>query len=217
MTSERTRSMLRHERKIWKSGAASLAGVDEAGRGPLAGPVVAAAVLVTPGFFISGVDDSKKLSPGRREELFERIMSEASGVGVGIVDHSVIDEVNILNATFRAMHQAIARLPVQPGYLLIDGNRFREESDGSPGARRIPFTTIVHGDGESFAIAAASIVAKVTRDRIMREYDRLYPGYGFGRHKGYPTLQHRQAITRLGLSPIHRRSFTFSRPHSRGS
>lgn len=180
-----------------------VAGIDEAGRGPLAGPVVAAAVVFAPGTFIPGVDDSKKLSPRVRAELFDRIVGSALAVGIGEADNFVIDEINILNATFLAMDRAVGYLAVRPGHLLVDGNLFRP----GPFAAGIPFSTVVGGDGECFSIAAASIVAKVTRDRRMEEFDRQYPGYGFAKHKGYGTADHRAAICRLGFCPIHRRSF----------
>ncbi len=185
-----------------------VAGIDEAGRGPLAGPVVAAAVVFGPGVRISGVDDSKKLTPRARADLFARIMTQALAVGVGTVESRVIDEINILNAAFLAMDRAVASLSVRPGHLLIDGNFFR------PGAATagIPVTTVIGGDGVCFSIAAASIVAKVTRDRIMEDFDRIYPGYGFARHKGYGTASHRQAIAGLGFCPIHRRSFHSTLP-----
>lgn len=192
---------LRYEKKCWRKGFQHVAGVDEAGRGPLAGPVVAAAVIFPQAFFLPEVNDSKQLSGEQREELYGRIMASASAVGVGVVDHCVIDEINILQATYRAMHEAIRRLSVVPDHLLVDGNRF------DPAPAGVPFTTIVDGDALSLAIAAASIVAKVTRDRMMIEFDALYPGYGFARHKGYATPEHREAIFRLGYSPIHRRSF----------
>jgi ribonuclease HII len=162
--------------------------------------VVAAAVLVSPGFFLPRVNDSKLLRPSIREELYGEILDGAAGVGVGIVPHDEIDRVNILNATMRAMEQAIAALPERPEFLLIDGNRYAAEE--------IPYATVVHGDALCFSVAAASIIAKVTRDRIMVEYDRLYPEYGFARHKGYGTQAHREAILRHGLSPIHRLTFT---------
>ncbi|HET6271598.1 MAG TPA: ribonuclease HII [Bacteroidota bacterium] len=200
MSSERAVEVsLRYERKCWRKGFQHVAGVDEAGRGPLAGPVVAAAVIFPRAFFLPEVNDSKQLSGEQREELYGRIMASASAVGVGVVDHVVIDEINILQATYRAMHDATRRLAITPDHLLIDGNRF--EPDG------IPFTTIIDGDALSLCIAAASIVAKVTRDRIMVGYDAVYPAYGFARHKGYATPEHREAIFKLGYSPIHRRSF----------
>ncbi|MFN0158078.1 MAG: ribonuclease HII [Bacteroidota bacterium] len=195
----RRQRMLSHERDVGKSGITHVAGVDEAGRGPLAGPVVAAAVIFEPEFFIPEVNDSKQLTPDEREELYAAIMSGATAVGVGIIDHIIIDEINILNATYRAMHAAIRQLAVTPQHLLVDGNRFDDMG--------IPFTTIIAGDALSFSIAAASIIAKVTRDRLMVEYDGLYPGYGFAANKGYATKEHRDAIFRLGYCEIHRRSF----------
>jgi ribonuclease HII len=191
---------LAHERGLWDRGIRVVAGIDEAGRGPLAGPVVASAVVVSPDFYLADVDDSKKLSPVARSRLYDSILAGARGVGIGIVDHEEIDRINILNATFEAMHRAVDSLSSRPEYLLIDGNRFR--------GRDIPFSVIVDGDAQCFSIAAASIVAKVTRDRIMENYDREFPGYGFARHKGYGTAQHRGAIARMGLCAIHRRSFT---------
>jgi ribonuclease HII len=191
--------MLRHERDLWSRGIHMVAGVDEAGRGPLAGPVVAAAVVVRPEFYLPTVDDSKKLSPHVREALFDQIMDGAVSVGVGIVGHEIIDQINILNATFEAMGQAVSGLTRQPEFLLIDGNRYR--------GGEIPFSTIVGGDGLCFSVAAASIIAKVTRDRLMVQYDALYPIYGFARHKGYGTAQHRSAILEHGVCPIHRKSF----------
>jgi ribonuclease HII len=191
--------MLRYEWDLWGRGLAQIAGIDEAGRGPLAGPVVASAVVFPPYFFIPDVNDSKQLSAVHRAALFDEIMTHAVAVGVGIVDHEIIDQVNILNATYLAMHRAIRRLPLVPDYLLVDGNRFLSAG--------IPFSTIVGGDGSSFSIAAASIIAKVTRDRMMLEYDKQFPGYGFAHHKGYATPEHRKAIKKLGLSNIHRRTF----------
>jgi ribonuclease HII len=176
-----------------------IAGVDEAGRGPLAGPVVAAAVIFRPGTLIDGVDDSKVLSASRREALAAEIRAAAVEVGVGVVSHEEIDRINILRATHLAMEQAVRLLPVVPDLLLIDGNSFRHES--------LKYVNIVDGDALCFSIAAASIIAKVERDRLMMEYDRQYPEYGFAAHKGYGTEQHRKAIAKYGLSPIHRRSF----------
>ncbi len=195
-----TVDMLRHERDCWMNGLMRVAGVDEAGRGPLAGPVVAAAVIFEPEYFIDGVNDSKLLSPEEREELYERIIVEALTYGVGIVHHDVIDSINILQATYRAMHEAIIHLSITPSILLIDGNRFLDNG--------IAYKTIIDGDALSFSIAAASIIAKVTRDRMMVEYDKQFPGYGFAQHKGYATPQHRDAIKQMGLCEIHRRSFT---------
>jgi len=201
MNSEQA-SLLSLEESLRKNGL-RVAGIDEAGRGPLAGPVVAAAVVFSAGTFISGMDDSKKLSPGLRARLFEEIRDRAVALGVGVIDSTVIDEINILNATFLAMDRAVGSLGLRPGHLIIDGNIFRP----GPESSGIPFSTITGGDGRCFSIAAASVVAKVTRDRLMEEFDAVYPGYGFGRHKGYGTAAHREAILRLGLCPIHRRSF----------
>jgi len=198
----RTRSsgtLLRFERELWRGGFTLVAGIDEAGRGPLAGPVVAAAVIFRPGQTIPPVTDSKQLTSNQRETLCDQIMRMATAVGVGIVDHHVIDRVNILQATYRAMHKAVRRLALRPEYLLIDGNRFR--------GKDIPFLTIVDGDARSASIAAASIVAKVTRDHMMLDYDSRYPGYGFAKHKGYPTAEHCDAIRRLGYCTIHRKTF----------
>lgn len=189
----------RHEAERWAAGAVLVAGVDEAGRGPLAGPVVAAAVVLPRALEISGIDDSKRLTPAKREELFGRINAEAVGVGVGIVSEKVIDEINILRATFRAMRDAVARLNRAPDHVLVDGDRIPD--------LEVPQTAIHRGDEKSAAIAAASIVAKVTRDRMLVEYDARYPGYGFARHKGYGTPEHIAALTRLGPCEIHRRSF----------
>jgi ribonuclease HII len=200
----RRRAMLSHERRLWDRGLRLIAGIDEAGRGPLAGPVVAAAVIVGSDFYLAEVDDSKKLSPVKRERLYDEIMHGALAVGVGSVDHEVIDRVNILNATIEAMHRAVNSLRWTPEFLLVDGNQYRGGAEG----RSIPFCTIIGGDRRCFSIAAASIIAKVTRDRLMQQYDHDFPGYGFAKHKGYGTREHREAITRLGPSPIQRRTFT---------
>ncbi len=195
----RRATMLQYERELWSNGVVPVAGIDEAGRGPLAGPVVAAAVIFPTEFFIPEVTDSKQLTHEVREALYDQIMSSAAGVGIGIVNHRRIDEINILNATFEAMNIAIRQLGITPSHLLVDGNRFA----GSD----IPCTTIVAGDARSFTIAAASIVAKVTRDRLMLGFDEIYRGYGFASNKGYATKEHREAIAQFGLCEIHRRSF----------
>ncbi|MFY9398746.1 MAG: ribonuclease HII [Desulfomonilia bacterium] len=178
-----------------------LCGVDEAGRGPLAGPVAAAAVILEPGHRLRlEVRDSKSLSPSQRERLFETIMtSPGVQVGYSLVDERCIDETNILSATLKAMREAVFNLPQAPRFAVIDGNV----------APDLPCTcyTVVKGDRLEPSISAASIVAKVIRDRHMEQMDRLYPGYGFARHKGYPTREHFEAIRRLGACPIHRRSF----------
>ncbi len=182
-----------------KSGYFQIAGVDEAGRGPLAGPVVSAAVVLPDSFDIDGIDDSKKLSPKKRTELFPRIQESAQAVGVGIVDAPTIDSINILQATLQSMAMAVADLSVNPDYLLVDG--IFEIS------LPLPQKTIKKGDSRSMSIAAASIIAKVTRDRLMVEYDDLYPQYGFAKHKGYPTKAHKKAVRQFGCSPIHRKSY----------
>lgn len=196
---EREERMRRHEVELWEGGAELVAGVDEAGRGPLAGPVVAAAVVLPRELSIEGIDDSKKLSGAKREEFFDLISGEAVAVGVGSVSEKVIDEINILNATHRAMREALDALEVRPSHVLVDGNAVP--------SLEIPQTALNQGDRRSTAIAAASIVAKVTRDRLLIEMDARYPGYGFAKHKGYGTPEHISALMRLGPCEIHRRSF----------
>lgn len=176
-----------------------IAGIDEAGRGALAGPVVAAAVILPISCQISGVTDSKQLTPKRRAELFDDIHRTAVAVGVGRVDNEEIDRINILQATMGAMAQAIAQITPAPDYALVDGTHLPEIF--------LPAEAIPKGDTLIQSIAAASIIAKVTRDRLMIEFDETYPGYGFQVHKGYGTLLHRQAIAQLGPCTIHRRSF----------
>jgi ribonuclease HII len=187
------------EQALWSQGIASIAGVDEAGRGPLAGPVVAAAAMFPKNTMIDNVDDSKKCTAKQREELFTVIMEQAVCVGIGIVDHEEIDRINILQATILAMRKSIEHMTVRPEYAIIDGNSFKHET--------LKFQTIIKGDEKSFTIAAASIVAKVTRDRLMCELDSRFPQYGFAQHKGYGTRQHIEAIRTYGLCEIHRRSF----------
>jgi ribonuclease HII len=177
----------------------SVAGLDEAGRGPLAGPVVAAAVVLGPGTRIAGVDDSKRLTPEEREALYPVIHARAVAVGVGVVDAETIDRVNILQATRRAMGLALRSLGLEPELVLTDFVAL----DGL----RCPQRNLVNGDQRSATVAAASIIAKVTRDRMMAEADREYPQYGFGRHKGYATLEHLAALIMHGPCPLHRRTF----------
>ena len=191
--------MLIHDTALYEAGYRLIAGVDEAGRGPLAGPVVAAAVTFLSDTSILGIDDSKKLTESRREFLYEEIQQKAAGYGVGIVDREVIDDINILRASLEAMRLAILKLPIQPDFLLIDG-LYLPDID-------LPMQALPHGDSLSASIAAASIIAKVTRDRIMRKLDRMYPQYGFSRNKGYPTPQHLAALDKFGPCKIHRRSF----------
>ena len=194
-----TAAPYRYEAKAWKTGLSRIAGVDEAGRGPLAGPVVAAAVVIAPDRRIRGVADSKVLPPERREELFAVIHERAVAVGVGIVDHLTIDRINILEATRVAMGQALAALAVVPDLIITDFVALR--------ACPCPQRNLVDGDARCASVAAASIVAKVTRDRLMREVDVQFPDYGFAKHKGYATAEHLAAIDRHGLCPLHRRSF----------
>ena len=196
---ERLQKMLEIEEGLYSKGIKLVCGVDEAGRGPLCGPVVAAAVILKPDSKIEGVNDSKKLSEKKREQVYEAIMQNALAVGVGMSDVDVIESVNILNATKLAMKEAISKLKVQPEYVLIDGNQMIDIT--------IPGETVVHGDAISESIAAASIVAKVTRDRMLIEWDKEYPEYGFAKHKGYGTKAHTDAIAKYGLTPLHRPSF----------
>jgi len=191
--------MLEYENKYWLAGVRHVAGVDEAGRGPLAGPVVAAAVIFEQDVLIDGVNDSKKLTEKKRETLFRLIHEQALAVGIGIVGHDVIDRINILQASFLAMHKALELLSIQPQQLLVDGNFFRHE--------KYPVENIIKGDSLSHSIAAASIIAKVTRDALMRDLHDQYPHYGFAKHKGYGTKAHIEAIRQFGYCPIHRRSF----------
>jgi ribonuclease HII len=189
----------RFEAQAWRTGLTRIAGVDEAGRGPLAGPVVAAAVIIAPDRRVRGVADSKVLPPERREELFTLIQARAVAVGVGIVDHFTIDRINILEATRLAMDQALAALALVPELIITDFVSLR--------ACPCPQRNLVDGDARCASVAAASIVAKVTRDRLMRELDAEFPAYGFAKHKGYATPEHIAAIDRHGLCPQHRRSF----------
>jgi ribonuclease HII len=192
-------SLLHFEMQALRQGYARIAGIDEAGRGPLAGPVVAAAVILPNGVDLPGVNDSKKLSPGKRDELYDLIMSSAAAVGVGFSDAGLVDAINILQATLAAMKQAVSKMTISPDYLLIDGI--------SKVPLPIPQKTIKKGDSLSLSIAAASIIAKVTRDRLMGEYEARFPGYGFAAHKGYGCASHLAAIAELGPCPIHRKTF----------
>lgn len=190
-------SFYENEAKI--NGFSNCAGIDEAGRGPLAGPVVAAACILREDIPIYGLDDSKKIPENRREILYEEIIRKAKCFAVIRIEHDVIDEINILEATKRAMRMCVESLCVSPDLLLIDAVNLKGTG--------IPVQAIIKGDAKSNSIAAASILAKVTRDRIMREYDIIYPGYGFAKHKGYGTKEHYAAIERLSICPIHRRTF----------
>ena len=192
--------MLRREQELWTEGVSRVAGVDEVGVGPLAGPVVAAAVVFEPGCRIRGIDDSKKLSAARREALADEIRQRAASWSVVRVEPEEIDRINVLQASLSAMRRAVLQLDPPPQRVLVDGRAIP--------ALSIPQETWIKGDARCFAIAAASILAKTSRDAMMIDYDDEYPGYGFASHKGYPTVAHRTAIRRLGPSPIHRRSFT---------
>ena len=193
------KNMWQFEEELFAQGYQLVCGVDEAGRGPLAGPVCAAAVILPPHLEIPGLDDSKKLSDKRRRELFPIIKEQAIAYGIGFASHEEIDEINILQATYLAMERAIAQLQVKPEYALIDGNRAKDFG--------LPVKTVVKGDSLSANIAAASVLAKVTRDMLMEEAALEYPGYGFEIHKGYGTRAHYDALRELGASKIHRMTF----------
>lgn len=196
---ERYQIMSEYEEQAFSNGIRLVAGMDEAGRGPLAGPVVAAAVILDPDQPVYGVNDSKKLSEKRRAVLKPVIEAQAVSFGIGIIDEQVIDRINILEATKEAMCQAVAALDPQPELILIDALTIPQI--------QIPQQGIIKGDAKSVSIAAASILAKETRDAIMRAYDEIYPEYGFAKHKGYGTKDHIEAIRKYGPCPIHRRSF----------
>lgn len=187
------------EEQLRAAGYTAVCGIDEAGRGPLAGPVVAAAVILAPGTALPGVNDSKKLTEKKREALFDYIKENALAYGIGRASEQEIDEINILQATFLAMRRAVDALPVSADYALVDGNRIQ--------GLDIPADCVIGGDGKVLSIAAASILAKVTRDREMRALAQQYPAYGFEKHKGYGTKAHYQAIAEHGICPIHRRTF----------
>ena len=197
---ERLLELSKYEKEYYEKGFTHIAGIDEAGRGPLAGPVVAAAVILPKGCLMEGVNDSKKVSEKKREKLYDDIIENAVAWGVGIVDNNVIDEINILEATRKAMHEAVQNLQVKPDYILIDAEK-KVDTNG------IPYLPIIKGDALSISIAAASIIAKVTRDRMMREYDKVFPAYGFEKHKGYGTKAHLDAIKENGICMIHRKTF----------
>ena len=189
----------RYEREAFAEGFAVVCGVDEAGRGPLAGPVCAAAVVLPRETVIEGLNDSKKLTDQKRRALYDVITERAVACGIAFASEQEIDEINILQATFLAMERAMQKLTVRPQLALIDGNRAKDFG--------LPVRTIVHGDSLSASIAAASILAKVTRDRLMEELDGEYPQYGFAVHKGYGTKRHYEALREFGPCPIHRRTF----------
>ena len=189
------------ENELRKKGFNTICGIDEAGRGPLAGPVVVASVIMPADSMIEGVNDSKKVSEKKREKLYDLILEEAIIYGVGIIGQDEIDEINILNATKKALTLSLKELTTKPDLIIVDALTHIDTMG-------IPYESIIKGDAKCYSIAAASIIAKVTRDRIMREWDAVYPEYGFQQHKGYGTAKHIAAIREYGLCPIHRRSFT---------
>lgn len=194
----RLEKMLAYEKELYAQGIDLIAGVDEVGRGPLAGPVVAAAVILPKACKIPGLNDSKKIPKSKHKEIYEAVLQNAIAIGIGIKDNQVIDQVNIYEATKLAMMEAIGQLEPQPQHLLIDAMKLDLP---------IPQTSTIKGDANSLSIAAASIVAKVTRDQMMEEFDREYPGYDFAQNAGYGTTKHLAGLDQLGVTPIHRRSF----------
>ena len=194
----RLEKMLAYEKELYTQGIHLIAGVDEVGRGPLAGPVVAAAVILPKACKIPGLNDSKKIPKSKHKEIYEAVLQNAVAIGIGIKDNQVIDQVNIYEATKLAMMESIGQLEPQPQHLLIDAMKLDLP---------IPQTSIIKGDANSLSIAAASIVAKVTRDQMMEEFDREYPGYDFAQNAGYGTAKHLAGLDKLGVTPIHRRSF----------
>jgi len=189
------------ENELYRDGAKKICGIDEAGRGPLAGPVVVAAVIMPQDSMIEGVNDSKKISEKKREKIYDQILEEAISYGVAIIGQDEIDEINILNATKKGLTVSLQELSQKPDLILVDALNGIDTMG-------IPYDSIIKGDAKCYSIAAASIIAKVTRDRIMREWDKVYPEYGFEKHKGYGTAAHIAAIRENGICPIHRRSFT---------
>ena len=194
----RLEQMLRYEKELYATGCQYIAGIDEVGRGPLAGPVVAAAVILPKNCKIKGLNDSKKVPKKKHKEIYQEVLKQAISVGIGIKDNQVIDEVNIYEATKLAMIEAVGNLKITPQHLLIDAMKLDLQ---------IPQTSIIKGDANSLSIAAASIVAKVTRDRMMTDYDLTYPGYDFAHNVGYGTQHHLEGLKRRGITPIHRKTF----------
>ena len=194
----RLEKMLTYEKDLYKQGLTLIAGVDEVGRGPLAGPVVAAAVILPQGCKIKGLNDSKKIPKKKHLEVFQAVQDQALSIGIGIIDNQVIDQVNIYEATKLAMKEAISQLSLQPQHLLIDAMKLDLP---------ISQTSIIKGDANSLSIAAASIIAKVTRDELMKDYDSQFPGYDFSANAGYGTARHLEGIEKQGITPIHRLSF----------
>ena len=197
---ERLKKLKEEENKLYESGINYICGIDEAGRGPLAGPVVVGAIILPKDSFIEGVNESKKVSEKKREMLYEQLTKEAIAWSVGIVDQNLIDEVNILNATKMALTEAISKLEKKPELIMVDA---LENID----TMGINYKSIIKGDAKIYSISAASIIAKVTRDRIMKKWDEIYPEYGFAKHKGYGTAMHISAIKEYGICSIHRKTF----------
>ena len=198
---ERLTKLKEIEKELYQKGFKNICGIDEAGRGPLAGPVVVAGVIMPQDSMIEGINDSKKVTEKKREKLYDIILEEAISYSVAIVGQDIIDEINILNATKQGVTQVVDELDIKPDLILVDALEHIN-------TKGIPYEPIIKGDAKCYNIAAASIIAKVTRDRIMREWDEIYPQYGFIDHKGYGTAKHIEAIKQYGLCPIHRKSFT---------
>lgn len=197
---ERLTNLKKEENKLYEKNIKLICGIDEAGRGPLAGPVVVGAVILPKNSFIEGVNDSKKVSEKKREKLYEEIVKEAIDYSVGIVDQKTIDEINILNATKLGVKLALEGLKQKPEIIMVDALNNIDTLG-------IPYISVIKGDAKNYCIAAASIIAKVTRDRIMREWDEVYPAYGFAKHKGYGTAEHIRIIKEIGPCILHRKSF----------
>ncbi len=198
---ERLTKLKEIEKDLYQKGFQKICGIDEAGRGPLAGPVVVAGVIMPQDSMIEGVNDSKKVSEKKREKLYDLILEEAISYSVAIINQDIIDEINILNATKQGVTEVVEGLAIKPDLIIVDALTHIN-------TKGIPYDSIIKGDAKCYNIAAASIIAKVTRDRIMRQWDEIYPQYGFVQHKGYGTAKHIAAIKEYGLTPIHRRSFT---------
>lgn len=188
------------DKEFFNMGLKYVCGIDEAGRGPLAGPVVVASVILPENSMIEGINDSKKVSESKREKLYDVILQEAISYGIGIIYQDEIDDINILQATKKGLHEAVMKMEIKPNVILVDALTGIDTLG-------IPYKSIIKGDAKSYSIGAASIIAKVTRDRIMREWDKVYPEYGFAGHKGYGTAKHIEAIKKYGLTPIHRKTF----------
>lgn len=197
---ERLTALKKFEKELYNKGFDKICGIDEAGRGPLAGPVVVAGVIMPQDSIIEGVNDSKKVSEKKREKLYDLIIEEAISYSVAIIGQDVIDDINILNATKKGVEEVVKGLDVKPDLIIVDALTHIN-------TQGIPYDSIIKGDAKCYNIAAASILAKVTRDRIMRQWDEIYPQYGFSSHKGYGTAKHIQAIKEYGPCPIHRRTF----------